>query len=397
MFIKDIAYDKDGKEYSVNTFKIYHSGDVRTAEQLKKGNITKEHVALADFIVKNMKDQVIKTRMNVEYGTHDEKLKAAEAWYSNNWVEGAIPLIQKRPTQKIFGGDTVGDVVQGFKDLGMQFSQSDELYDYITGSQDNNGYGMNDLFGWQAGPSDLGSEKRMKMMGLTYDENGRLLMREDGGTSNRNIETNLETVMNYFNMNQLLKQEMDNIMPEYMAANTLLHNYEGSKGEKFKNYISYLDRTVDYIVKNKRQGVGIGIPVGSGKKVSVDDMIHSANGLVSFGIMGGNIYADTVNFMANALSVSSMAYGQTLANLGGKSDFFTYKDLMFAAKKAATNPTLMWKLVEQYRFAQMDHKDMLHRKGLQKTKKRFALFQSNWLFGLNFAGDYANRAIVLMA
>ena len=155
---------------------------------------------------------------------------------------------------------------------------------------------------------------------------------------------------------------------------------------------------MNYIVKNKREGIGMGIPVGSGKKVKIDDIIYTTNGLVSFGIMGGNIYADTVNFMSNALSISSLAYGQQVNKwMGGDTDFFNWGDLMKAAKVAATNPTLVWKLVEQYRFAQMDHKDMLHRKGLQKTKKRFALFQTNWLFGLNFAGDYSNRAIVLMA
>tara|TARA_R100001594_G_scaffold36459_4_gene66232 strand:+ start:10177 stop:30930 length:20754 start_codon:yes stop_codon:yes gene_type:complete len=398
MFIKELAKDSDGKDKYVNTFKLYWSGDPRTKQALANGTITQDHVNLADFIVKNMKDQVIKTRMTVEHGTLKERKTNAEAWYANNWVDGAIPLIQKRPTERIFGAQSGKDVVEGFKAMGMQFSKSDELYDYITGNGDNNGYGMNDLFGWQAGAGDLGSERRMKMMGLTYDGDGNMIVREGGLDSNSNIETNLETVMNYFNMNQILKQEMDDIMPEYMAAQTILYNYEGSKGEKFKNYMSYLDTTVSYIIKNKREGLGYAIPVGSGKQVKVDDIIHSANGLVSFGIMGGNIYADTVNFVSNALATSSLAYGQQINKIFGvDTEFFDYGDLMKAAKVATTNPELTWKLVDQYRFAQMDHKDMLHRKGLQKTKKRFALFQSNWLFGLNFAGDYANRAIVLMA
>jgi hypothetical protein len=383
MLIKQQAKDENGGEHLVDLYQIYHSGDPRTAAAVSSGKINSDHVALGDFIVKTIKDQIVKSRMR-----KGETREEAVAWYDGNWTDGMLPTMARRAAQKIFGGDLQG----GMSDWLKAYTNSNELFENVI--EKKSGYDLGDMFAWQAGSSTLGSEQRQKMLGLRTNESGELIMRENGLKDNRGIEKNLEVIMNYFVMNQIMKQEMDDIMPEYMASKTLLYNYDNSKGLKYKNTIDYIDKTTDFLIKQQRQGIGVSVPLPGNRSVAVDNIVNNANGLVSFGIMGGNIYADTVNFMANALQAASFAWGQTL-NKG--SEFFNWKNIAVAVKVATTNPELMWKLIRQYRFAQMDNQDLIHAKWLQKSQKHFALFQSNWLFSLNFAGDYINRAIVLMA
>jgi hypothetical protein len=400
MFINQTATDNFGNSHEVNSYSIHHSKNPKTQEALKKYEISKEEVALGDYIVNSIREAIITKKMNDGL---DES--TAKKWYDANWKDGMIPVMERRASEKIFGKN----FIQGLKQWAGKFSSTNKFFEYIQEDTKSAGQEFIDIFANQLGEGNFGSTNRMSKIGITEDsasQNVKIIgstKEEVENSLNKNksqVEQNLEVVMAYFMMNHYQKQEIDKINSTYYAAQTLMHNYEQKHTDspdkgRLTNLRDYMRRTQKFNVLGHRQKIKGGIEVNTGSKivkVGVDDGLRMLGAGTAMGILGGNILADFKNLMTNTLTIQSFAVSNSLA---GAKNFYGLGDVNKAIAKYSSNPRLALALSYQYKMAGMDRSNLLNNERHFSTKKY--LLSDRMLYMGQFAGDYLIRTLSLMA
>jgi len=398
LFIKQKATDNLGNTYDVNTYYIHNSKNPRTIEALKKYEISKEEVALGDYIVETLKEAIITKKVNSGMKRED-----AENQYDANWKDGMVPIMQRRASEKIFSKDWR----KGLSQWASKYSNSNNFFEYVNDAAKQGGTDFMDIFSNQLGDSYLGSVDRMSKIGLFID-NGAIKVfgsteqeiKSSIEANENQVEKNLEVVMAYYMMNHYQKQEVDKTNAVYYAAQTLMHNYESKHSDqstegRLTNLREYMRKMAKFNVLGQRERMKGGLKVNTGSKVvdvKYDDMIRMTGAATSVGVLGGNILADFKNLMTNTLTLQSFAVSNSIA---GAKNFYGLGDVNKAIALYSTNPKLAIALAFQYKMAGMDRSNLLNNERHFKTKKY--LFSDRMLYMGQFAGDYLIRTLSMMA
>ena len=410
MFIKTKALNKATNELiDVNSFDIHYELDgfipQKSKEALSKGEVSKEELALGGYIVKAVKDSIITKLIN----NRGFSVEEANDWYSTNWKDGRLPVMQRRASEKIF----TKDWAKGLKEYATKFSRSNEIFDYINESDNNNPTHVSDMFISQAGNGELGSMKRESFLGITSSKENGGRVELIGNTKEeieRNliknqseIEQNLEVVMAYYMMNHFNKEALDPTMSTYYASMALLSDYESKYSDKpgmggrFKNLKDYLESQKDLIVLGKRKNLSgkdsLGIQGVNGKsKITADDVLSTVSHNAAAYTLGFNVLADVKNLLVNTLQIQSFAVANSII---GARKFYGLGDVNKSVALYTSNPKLAMALSSQYKTAGMDRSDLSNKQRHFESKNQ--LVSDHWLYINQFGGDYLIRTLSLMA
>ena len=407
LFIKGRAVSKAGV-HDVNTYNIHYSyinenGIDQTPQVTKDaiatGKLSKKEAEFGGFIVKSIKDSMIKRMMN-----NGLEQPAAREWYNNNWTDGRMPVMSRRASEKIFTKDWKSGLTQYL----TKFSSGGEIYDFVAQSKENNPNKISDHFMFQAGAGIFGSQSREQIIGLKSNrDNGNIEVigntdSEIAANLQKNqsdVEQNLETLMYYFMMNHHTKEALDKVMPVHYAALNIIHNFEQSEGKALPNLKAYIQAFTKFIVKGERDQSDAKIILlgtdseGNKRSVKVDDLINNVSGFTATMAIGLNVFADTKNFITNNLNIMSFANSNSLAK---SKTFFSVDNVNHAIKKISSNngKKLAMHIGWIYRSSGMDRSSMANNKRFSDTSKTIGNFYST--YG-QFAGDYQARTLVWMA
>ena len=395
LYIHTDATDKQGNVRNINSYSIHHSGNLKSLEAVKKSELSKDELELGDYIVKTIKEGLIEKQIAKGLSLED-----AKNWYDANWQDGMVPIMAKRVSEKIF----TKDAIAGLKQWLTKYSTSNEFFDYIDKGA-TSPYEVSDQFLFQAGNSPFGSAERMNKIGLYMDNStGKITIngvtpeeiQKSLKTNQDEVEQNLEVVMAYFTMNHHQKTELDKTQNMYLAAQTILHNYEAKASDnpldgRLTNLRAYMRDMNDFIVMGKRKRINSAIKIGN-VKIQVDDIINVAGSTTAAAVLFFNVFADFKNLSLNSLMFQALAFSHTAAGAKG---LYGEKDAFKALGTISTNPMLAKALSWQYKMAGMDRSNLLNNPRHLPTTKA-VLDTRHGYFG-QFIGDYGIRTASLLA
>lgn len=399
LFIKKTMRDKEGKEVNVETGEIHFrikqaDGSYKYSDNLSITNRPSDAALdVGGHIVQMVRDYFIELKEAQGY-----KKKDAEEWYEENWKDGMIPVMKKRASEKV--GEL--KITEAAKQAFERYSNSDEHFnDLASRSEYDQPHEIASRFIGQAEGGAFGGKNRASMLGFELDSNGEHILGDKA--KNVDFEKNLEVVMAYLAMNTITKVEMEKIMPEFYAAQSIMYNYEKHGDADMRQTQLWLQDFMDFMVKGKRKGLFGGFTgsknesgalkmVGKNKvhTISADNFVHSAGAMATYGMIAGNIFIDGTNLLTNIFGSVSFSVASHLANTG----FFGIKEWTKAAGHYIKNRKLVDEIMKEYRVADMDLNDMVNVSRFFKTKNHF---NTHHLYYLNFIGDQATRGIAFVS
>jgi len=421
MWVEVKTIDETGQEFMMKPGFIYwtknDNEDPLFASLARENNIDDDLIEagrqIVEFVHKQMVENVKHSRfMNGRFYTKDVygNLNNKKSWtpytnedaeydliHNSSYRKGMIPVMYQT------AGEMASEMT--FKSLKKAwnkkvvnitdtFSLLDENLHDRNMKEEQLATQLRDTFFYQIGldqidtNSHYGSEGRMNLMGIRYDENeDRYVV--DNAKRNSQLSLDLETIVNYFMISSIRKVEYESTtLPIMNAMKLYLKDVENSSGESTKSVIDYIDLMISGSIKGERKKVSGKIPGTSWEIDPVTSMLQTCGGTIA---LFGNINVGMTSAMINGL----LAMVEGIANTWVDRGMPNAAEMAKATRLFFSDFHKVSQLAMMYQTVQMTDYDLAQNRYRTKSKKHvWSEFVGHWF---NWASDMFARSVIMTA
>lgn len=356
---------------------------------------------IVDHIEEMLIEHIYASRQKTSIGTKkDGKLQmftkedAAEKLKETAFTKGRIPIITKSASAYLSQGK-VGKFIKRFYQEASNINDMYEDIPFDSTDIEKETNTIKDIFIEQLGVNSYVKDTYGNLntletkLGYTVKDNKIVVLDAD---MNAGMMKDLETILNYFTMSIIRKNEYESsVLPIANGIRTLLLDDQINRNINNKVLIEYLDDYMIMAVHNRRKRMKAPI-LGIDIDKTTSFTMRAASSLVmtmnfNIGVLSAitNASYSFVEALTNSIAgmVGSDVYGPGLKNLTTSSmDFFT-------------NYNLVSQLAHDYRVFNSEDYEMIEHRTHQKTKRHIlSNFYINWI---NWATDVYARSTSLVA
>lgn len=378
---------KKGDEVQIALYnQIYSSKHPDTASLLRDRKLTEADVALADFIVDNVKKKFLdnmmyNNRFNTKY-TIEEATKEFEQRYT----EGTIPVIPATQEQRFSA--------RRYKDFARTFVNK------LSGSDIQWGDVMNSEFTSLHArfENQISFDKQLRAMGLEQhtDKAGKISYATFDLNANMDQSNNLEYTIKMFFMDMERAREFgENVLPIFNDCIALANYVENNIGSSQLNVKDFLREYKNLIVEHKRKDETSGNTLD--KKAGT--IVRSALAINSFVSLAYRplVWLKSAYFNEQSAYISSLA--NNIANLGIKNgnllDMPTVQELTKAHELVFSDYKKVWDLAHKFQLINGNERDVLESAFMNVTDKH--LFKQQIAHIGNWYTDAVCRSMSMVA
>ena len=404
LMIKKTFKGSDGKFYEMNTNELR----LNYNDEARKLGISKEEIDfsnwVADIIDKNIKDVIRQNALKKggDYYTVTDKGERfldkkklneyVEQQYNLKWKRGMLPIMYKTANQNLFEGS----VGQAFSKFFKRGKTPVEMYDQVLELTDESATGnVRSHFAPQylyGDPTEFGTDTRMRHLGLMYGKESEPIVRisenYDGVKVNKDINTNLEDVLDYFVMDAMWKNKMEtDVLPEFNSALVRLKASEMMYGRAQKLNEDGLKVMFDKTVQGKHQ-----LEFNNKTWENVAAVSNIIYKLTSFTGVALSIPVAITSGIGNLTELNLHALASSVAN---PYDTFNFKELTRAKLAMIKESRKVTVLTRHYQISEMEKFDSLMNQKHKLSKNTPLNHRS--LHYLNWLTDFSVRQAVMVA
>jgi hypothetical protein len=320
--------------------------------------------------------------------------------FKDGWIRGWIPVMRSSTSDILYkalldrgeGKETTAQRTRDFWDRFInRFRNMQEFFD--TDLEDM--YTIMTVFDKQMFENKkitnpFGPSSRLSALGLVVNE----ITGETRATLDHKdlIETDLESILDMFQISSIRKLHMDPLIVLYKAVKNSVALAEHQYFGKFPGVIDYLKIYVENAFLNKRQ-----IPTNDFQR-RAEALAASVVNTTAGAVIGFNLYSWMKNFEAGYLHTMGNSISKLVA---GDADFPAYrraatnvfKNMLYSKGSKWSNKVhaVMYSMA----LGDMDPERLVNDKRYKiGNKQMFQSWMSNWG---NLAGDYVHRSIMAAA
>lgn len=392
---------------------------VEAASKLSNGELTTEMLAVGEYIVnkvhENMIDMFYHVNVNKggkyggEYVKNDkgeivkytrdmaeaEMMSRGES--GRSYRKGMIPLMYRSSGDYMSRGMVKEGVKKSWLQVSNIYGPMEEAMD-LQREADKENYSLDDVFGRQfyrsktgmnqitgEHDSDYGNVMRLEMLGLDFDVSTGQWLLKDADRSDM-ISTNLWNIMSTMVLNTRRKINYEtNVMPMVNAVNLVMSDLK-NKSIDLGDVESMINDVVYYVIKGKpmrNEGDVLGI---SAERASL--VISSAAGSY---MMFANANVAILSAIANSMA----AWIEAMGNIGYDEGYYGPKDLLKASAAYFHEYHKAEAINELYQIMNMEEQSLLN----NPVHKPFSSHPFTRHFSNigNYATDKYARVVVVIA
>ena len=411
LILKQKVKGSDGKMYEVSLHKLRTEMDA----EAKALNINPKEIEftnwLADIIEERikgvMKQDALKKSGSSYWNVNDKgertlDTKALEAYvneqYDTYWERGMLPVMYKTPNMNLFEGNFTKFIGKWARRGAANLEMFDELIELTSIAESTGSVRSHFENQFSFGvPTEFGSQHRMELLGLESDGEGgyRVKIKEegdvdktDGLAKNRDMNTNLEDLFDFFVSDALWKEHMENnVIPAYSAALVRLRAGELIYGHKQKHAEKHLNEIFKKVVQGRRSLEFEG-PVW--EKASRG--LNILQKMTSFTGVAFSIPVGITSGIGNLTELSLHAFA---TSIGNPNNLFNAQEMFKGMNAMVKEYRKVNALTKMYQITEMERWDMVANQRYKETKNSPINYRAPQY--LNWLTDYSVRQLVMVS
>lgn len=410
MFMEqDVAIYKDGKKVGTKRVVLpwlIHSdiNDVRTAQALREGKITKDMIEYGKTLLLEIEDRIVRNIIHEAYmkGTI---LSHKDAWdiytsrkesvnYMNDMRGAFFPVIEKSSTEmfnSIIKKADFKETVKSYKDkvAGELENDFNIFADAYAGNSE-----LDNLSTSFSGQQD-DFNKVLQACGMFIDNDGNIAI--ENMSKYNTVSLNIEAASSFFMINSSRKENIEkNFMPSYNATIAAATYYSRIKGNdnELKNTLSWIEE-YKTIVIDKKSATSAGKSLSDKRLAIIEGAMLKA---YSSAVLG---FYFPVTMKSLAFNTIQSHFNTIARDLGKRKDdenastLFGEKDLVWASAAIFNNMDKAFSIARDLQLIDSTERDMLQNP-VNMITQRYAL-QSQTMHLGNWMTDNFARVVSMMA
>ena len=382
---------------------FYEQAQRLDPELLKWGEFVVNEITeqmIDNFLHKRIREHgryVMKNNVPTEY---TREMAEKDLFIQTTYRKGMLPLMQDTVGQLI----SRGQIGRAWKTKRTQIESSFVEFEEIGSLSDKEADvldSMPDMFmaqfantlqEFEVGSLGLTDKRMYKFLGLVEDK-GEYIYDEvsDRGT---NLNTDLETLMEFFKLSSLRKINYENnVLPLVNGARLYMTDLQTNQEYKQKHAIEYLDLFVNQSILGKRKKANLSMG-----GINVEPLVIASMGIVSPLVMAGNVNVMAVSAIHNFMMAFIEGTVNTIydaMNPEEKRHWATVKEFTQASGIVLTDFHKVSQLMRDFQLINPNEYEMVVHRHNQKRKKHvFSDYHAQWM---NWSADYYARGVVMVA